>query len=378
MKKTYLAISIFFLILAGNISIRFLTKKEPPLISVIMGSYNRGGDKDSLLLKAVNSILAQTEKNFEFIIINDGSTDNTAELLKELEKKDPRIIVLTNKKNHGLFYSLNRGLDIAKGKYIARMDDDDLSVPERFQKQVEFLEKNPDITVVGCAATFFNQSNSHSVTYYYPSDPDVARLWAFTRVPILHACTMMRRDFLEKNHIRYTKKYVNSEDMDFWFKITLLHNGLLSSLPDVLYKRKTDSIKKANYRSIQIKSFNQYIKDSFKYFLGEDAQCDDPCVCLKKLQYNDKFKQLVDLQKIKLYIAATCPSGHAIYVKHDEWTDYLIFDKDNRVHRFYKRYAATILEKSNDKITLKWDDWDKETLIKDDKGIYHSIKQKNY
>ena len=133
MKKKY--ILVFFLLLVSGIGICFFTKPEPPLISVIMGSYNRGGDRQSsLLLKAVDSILAQTEQNFEFIIINDGSTDNTAELLEELAQKDKRIIVLTNKENHGLFYSLNKGLDKARGKYIARMDDDDFSFPNRFQK----------------------------------------------------------------------------------------------------------------------------------------------------------------------------------------------------------------------------------------------------
>ena len=367
MKKKY--ILVFFLLLVSGIGICFFTKPEPPLISVIMGSYNRGGDRQSsLLLKAVDSILAQTEQNFEFIIINDGSTDNTAELLEELAQKDKRIIVLTNKENHGLFYSLNKGLDKARGKYIARMDDDDFSFPNRFQKQVEFMENHPNITATGCAAVF--QGESSTKTYYYASDPDYAKLWAFTRVPVLHPCAMLRRDFLEKNKIRYTDKYKNAEDMDFWFKIAWVYNGLISNMPEILLRRKTDSVKKSGYYITQRASVEQYQQDAFKYFLGEDAQCEEHCVCFEKLFENKKFQELVDQKKAKEHMLSICPQVPAFYVKHPDWNDYLIPDNDGRIHRFNFNISGTLLKQDDNSFTLKWDDWGEETFEKDDLGIY--------
>ena len=109
-----------------------------PTISVLMGLYNTK-NKD-YLEKSLNSILNQTYKDFEFIICNDGSTNNCISWAKEIVGSDNRVIFLDNKSNRGLAYSLNRCLEISKGKYIARMDDDDISHLNRFEKQLEYLE----------------------------------------------------------------------------------------------------------------------------------------------------------------------------------------------------------------------------------------------
>ena len=107
-----------------------------PLVSVLMAVYN--GEK--YLLEAIESILNQTYTNFEFLIINDGSTDSTEEII--LSYSDQRIRYIKNEQNLKLIASLNKGLDLAKGKYIARMDADDISLPDRLEKQVNFLERN--------------------------------------------------------------------------------------------------------------------------------------------------------------------------------------------------------------------------------------------
>lgn len=118
-------------------------------ISVIMGIYNM--EKHSQIAKkAINSILNQTFTDFEFIICDDGSKDKTYDLVKELTKKDRRVVLLRNRKNMGLAYTLNHCLKIAKGEYIARMDADDISLPNRFLEEVSFLDKNPQYSLVGC------------------------------------------------------------------------------------------------------------------------------------------------------------------------------------------------------------------------------------
>ena len=129
-----------------------------PLVSVIMSVYN--GEK--YLVQAIDSILNQTYQNFEFIIIDDCSTDNSSHILQEYAKKDSRIKIIKKEKNIGIkgfIENLNLGISIAEGKYIARMDADDISLPERFQKQVTFLENNPEIFMVGAQIDFINEKN---------------------------------------------------------------------------------------------------------------------------------------------------------------------------------------------------------------------------
>jgi glycosyltransferase involved in cell wall biosynthesis len=119
---------------------------KQPGVSVIMSVYN--GQR--YLEEAVDSILNQTFKNFEFIVIDDGSTDKTPETLRDYAQKDSRIKVITNSQNIGLTRSLNRGIKIARGEYIARMDADDISMPERLEKQISVFETHERIGCVGC------------------------------------------------------------------------------------------------------------------------------------------------------------------------------------------------------------------------------------
>ena len=131
---------------------------NPPLVSVIMSVYNA----EKFLNSAIESITNQTFTDFEFIIIEDCSTDKTLEILREFKEKDNRIKIIQKEKNEGpkgFIKNLNLGLNMAQGKYVARMDSDDISLPERFQKQVIFLENNPEISMVGAQIDFINEKN---------------------------------------------------------------------------------------------------------------------------------------------------------------------------------------------------------------------------
>ena len=122
-------------------------------ITVLMPVYNA-----SLFLReAIESILNQTYKNFEFIIINDGSTDSSLQIIESF--KDPRIKLVNNERNLGIIKTRNKGLQLAKGKYIANMDADDISLPTRLEKQFTFLEKNPDVAVIASKLVLINQNN---------------------------------------------------------------------------------------------------------------------------------------------------------------------------------------------------------------------------
>ena len=113
-------------------------------VSVVMSVFNA----EKYLAEAVDSILGQTSTDFELILIDDKSTDGSGKILTQYAQADPRVVILENRENMGLTKSLNRGLAVAKGEYIARMDADDISVPDRFAKQVAFLDENPDDSFV--------------------------------------------------------------------------------------------------------------------------------------------------------------------------------------------------------------------------------------
>ena len=119
--------------------------QSKPKISVILPTYNR----EAMLPNALDSILNQTFPDFELIVINDGSIDNTQKILEKYAAKDKRIKIINHEKNKGIVCGLNEGLEQAKGEYIARMDDDDISYPKRFEIQLAYMQEHPDVAIVG-------------------------------------------------------------------------------------------------------------------------------------------------------------------------------------------------------------------------------------
>lgn len=204
---------------------------KSPLVSVIMPCYNR----EKYVVESIESILNQTYTNFEFIIIDDCSTDKTFEVVKEYAEKDKRILPFRNDKNYCYVYSLNKALKIAKGKYIARMDDDDISLPERLKKQVDFLENNEDIAVLGTFIEIFDNENNRYKSWIIESDNEVLKILMTFFNPICHPSVMIRKDFLEKYNITYSKKHEYSEDYIMW-KTIIENNGKISNIPEILLK----------------------------------------------------------------------------------------------------------------------------------------------
>lgn len=189
-----------------------------PLVSVILPVYN----SEKFIREAVQSILDQTYANFELLIFNDASTDGTWDLLKSFE--DPRIKLFNSDTNVGYLMHLNEGIRIAKGKYLARMDADDISLNERFKEQVDFLENNEDVGVCGTAIEIFGDRNKT----YVPSekhDDILFDLLLFS--PIVHPSVMIRRSILDENEILYDQDFYTAEDYHLWVRlsnITKFHN----------------------------------------------------------------------------------------------------------------------------------------------------------
>lgn len=179
-----------------------------------MGIYNCAGT----LAEAIDSILAQTYTNWELILCDDGSSDDTYAIAQDYQNRFPdKIILLKNEKNMGLNYTLNHCLEHATGEFIARMDGDDLCDSSRFEKEVQVLEQNEDLAVVSTGFTFFDEINTwgSNLPKEYPDSIDFLR-----GTPFCHAPSMIRRAVLEEVG-RYTDdiKYIRVEDYDLWVKV---------------------------------------------------------------------------------------------------------------------------------------------------------------
>ena len=205
-------------------------------VSVIMGVYNMA-NKESIVKLAIESILNQTYKDFEFIICDDGSSDDTYNVVKNIVKGDERIILLKNEKNKGLAYSLNRNIKKSKGKYIARMDSDDISENNRLEKQIEFLDNHSEYVMVGCNLLLINDKGiwGKRILVEKPSK----KSFLFTS-PFCHPSMVMRRKILDSiNYYKVEKITRRAEDYDLFMRIYARgYKGY--NMQDFLYQFRED------------------------------------------------------------------------------------------------------------------------------------------
>ncbi|MDE6409962.1 MAG: glycosyltransferase [Muribaculaceae bacterium] len=186
------------------------------------------------VLQAIRSILYQTFTDFEFIIINDNPTrEELWKLLEELSNSDSRIIIRKNKVNIGLTKSLNEGLKICKGKYIARMDADDISFPDRLAHQYNYLEKNPEISVLGTNRKYIDE-NSNVLKKKHPliHNPNTIESLFILRSPFIHPSVMFRRSLID-NGFFYDESFTSAQDYNLWGRL-LINNYRLDNLKEPL------------------------------------------------------------------------------------------------------------------------------------------------
>ena len=212
-------------------------------ISVLMGIYNCA----PTLREAVASIQSQTYANWELILCDDGSSDDTFAIAQELAKEDNRILLLKNERNLGLNQTLNRCFQASSGSFIARMDGDDLSVPERFEKQLAFLEEHPEFGLVSSPMILFDETGEWGKTTS-PEYPTAMQVVSGT--PICHAPVMMRRECMEAvNGYTEDPHMLRVEDVNLWIK--LYAAGFRAyNLQEPLYKMRNDqnALNRRKYR----------------------------------------------------------------------------------------------------------------------------------
>lgn len=202
-----------------------------PLVSVIMSLYNTPSE---WLIQALDSIVNQTYKNFEFIIFTDCPTDESEKIVSEYADRDERLKIFKNETNAGLTANLYRAVSISKGKYIARMDSDDISCLNRFAKQVEYLEEHEDVAVVGSMINSFSHRNNTIGMNNLSDSKEVTRIrMLFANAGVAHPSAMIRKSFLVDHNINYNLNYKKSQDYGLWVDIVDC-GGKIDMLPEIL------------------------------------------------------------------------------------------------------------------------------------------------
>ena len=217
-----------------------------PVVSVILPAHNC----DKYIAKAIESVLHQTFTDFEFIIINDGSTDRTEEMIRSYA--DPRILYQYNTSKKGLVFTLNRGIELARGRYIARMDGDDIAVRERFEKQLKYLELNDRADLLATVVSLIDEHDAPCGTWE-SDERNISEEDIRTYLPkdncIAHPTVMGKIEVFKK--YKYNPKQSQSEDYDLWLRMSS-DGVVIHKLPEPLLQHRilSSSFTRSNKKNV--------------------------------------------------------------------------------------------------------------------------------
>ena len=289
----------------------YVEQNNNPLVSVVMSVYNTPKE---FLFDAVKSILNQTYWNFELIIIDDCSS---VEFYNDPLFFDKRIKIYKNDKNGGCGYSFNRGVTLSKGKYIARMDSDDISLPTRLEKQVKYMESHPDVVVCGTWFKFFGKK-SHEVKRVVDDNEYYRCCLFFDNVPtLLHPSVMIRKETLIVNNINYDPNLRGAEDYKLWCQLVKV--GIVTNYKEVLmyYRVHENQVTKSKKYSNYIKNHkvgNELIKELgvdfnenekelfFNYLNSKNYSAIKYARLLDKVIEANKINKVYDQEKFRLRV----------------------------------------------------------------------------
>lgn len=268
-----------------------------PLVSVIMSVFNT---KREWLDLSIKSILRQTLKDFEFIIVLDCPTDGCDEIVRETALVDSRIRIIENECNLGLTRSLNKALAAAEGKYIARMDADDVAFFSRLEKQYKYMEEHPNVAALGTqVCTSLDADKARKVFPLCDWDPDRDILdirMLFHNVGISHSTAMIRHDLLKEHAITYDERILKSQDYKLW--VDLLPYGEISMIDEVLLMYRVHSGQISSNRNTQLSYAHVVSKELAEQLSGEltDEELEIHYSLLSSEVYNN------DIQALRQYM----------------------------------------------------------------------------
>ncbi|MFH1004507.1 MAG: glycosyltransferase [Bacteroidota bacterium] len=232
-------------------------KHKNPKVTVLLPVFN--GEK--FLKESIQSILSQTFPDFELLIVNDGSTDDSEKIIKNFS--DERINLFNNEKNLGLIETLNIGLKNSTGEYIARMDADDISLPNRLKKQVSFLDSHPLFGICATRYALLNEKRK-KINWWFRTD-DIPSMLLFN-ASICHPTIMMRRKIIMENQILYSHKFTNAEDYELWIRISQISRIAILDEELFYYRSHRNQVSRA-FNSEQKKSADE-VRKNYLLLLG--------------------------------------------------------------------------------------------------------------
>jgi glycosyltransferase involved in cell wall biosynthesis len=215
-------------------------------VSVITPAYNA----EKHIGAAIESILKQTFRDFEYIILDDNSTDSTLAVIEQYAATDARIVVVKNERNLGIAGNRNKGVSLATGRYIVWQDADDISVPDRIEKQFRFMEAHPETGLLGGFLQFFNDSGMQSIRKYAATDREL-RKKIFLYSPVAQPSAMVRKEALDKAGA-YDLRYPPAEDLDMSFRIGMHYEFANLQEPMILYREHSASATATRLKKIEL------------------------------------------------------------------------------------------------------------------------------
>lgn len=315
-----------------------MVKDVIPKVSVIMPVFNAG----NYISRAIESILNQSLTNFEFLIFNDGSTDESLAIIRSF--KDERIKLFNHNINSGYVTHLNYGIKISRGKYIARMDADDISLPNRLYEQYSFMEENPQFGLVASDINIIDESDKISGKHLYNKILPLEWLLIWQN-PIAHPTTFFRRALLDKNDLLYDGLKMPAEDYDLWTKLIMRTKFRILDRPILNYRILTNSAYNSNKSNAidiskdisyaYICSFLRYPIDSAFLKMTEFTMVDS------RISHHGEFS----LELIRTFYNTVIPSMEAKFNWNSTETDSIKFDFLKRVDIFLYRERKHIFRR---------------------------------
>jgi glycosyltransferase involved in cell wall biosynthesis len=240
-----------------------------PPITVLLAVYNG----QTYLREAIDSILNQTYRDFELLVIDDGSKDQTLPILREYEKRDPRVR-LVSRPNKGLTNTLNEGLELARGEFLARMDADDLCLPTRFEKQIAYLREHPDCVLLGSRVLLMDPEGLPiREMCFEQSHEEIDSAHLNRGWPVVHPATMMRLSALRQIG-GYRDEFNTLEDLDLFLRLAEV--GKLANLPEVLLRYRQHFASVTHSREEKQNQIRQAIYDQTRARRGLPADVPPP------------------------------------------------------------------------------------------------------
>ena len=266
--------------------------------------------------EAVDSILNQTFTDFEFIIIDDASTDQSVEIIQSYS--DPRIQLIVKPKNTGYTNSLNYGLTIAKGEYIARMDSDDISLPERFEKQIAFLDTHPDVVLCGTQFQFIgsNRISKQPISY------EELKVRLISASCIAHPTICFRAKFFKDFGISYDHNQEPAEDYDLWTRLIFISK--IVNLKEVLLAYRVHTSQVSSARFLEQRKVSNAIKYRMLQKVSENINSesilfkDDLTATIEGIK--SAYDELINLQRNNDVLRVYDTTFFASYIEEEKYT----------------------------------------------------------